>query len=99
MSTDTAVPAHSFSITDVADDEWLIHDRRYPFDDSRCVVAYVQAAPDQSSVTVAWIRATGLAWRFATVDDALAELARWEARSREPSGRPPFRIPSFPPRR
>lgn len=88
--------SHVFTVSRVGDHEWLINDPRHPMDDSRHVVAHVEAFPQHDVVHVTWVRAVSLPTRYIRIEDALEDLARWEsagARSTRPVQIPSFRPP------
>lgn len=58
---------------------WTIADRRYPPDDSRHVVAFVDGSP-HDHVEVTWFRECPLPLRFSTAEAALNALMSLDAR-------------------
>jgi hypothetical protein len=64
-----AAGATDLRLTQIGEHEWLIHDARYPREDPRCLVAFVN---DQAGdVDVIWLGAHAPVGPFASVDAVL----------------------------
>jgi hypothetical protein len=84
-----------FAVVKVGPSNWLIHDTRYESRDARRLVAFIEGSVGYEDVDVTWVRPVGLPTHYASVAQALAQLAAREAP--RPSRSRPIPIPSHPP--
>ncbi|WP_019179046.1 hypothetical protein [Microbacterium yannicii] len=87
--------ARQFTAVPIADTGWLIYDNRYPLDDSRHVVAHVEANEDFFDVT--WVRPLPLPKVYVRVEDALHDVERCTITGSARSSTRPVPIPHLPP--
>ena len=87
-----------YVLVELEDDGRLIHDTRFAENDSRRLVAFVEATPD-GHVDVTWLRSLPLRTRFRDAEAALAEIESWSALERSGGATPPVPIAHYAPRR
>jgi hypothetical protein len=79
----------------VSDTDWLIYDTAYPLDDSRHVVAHIEAKEDIYDVT--WLRQLRLPMAYFRLEDALHDIERRTATGTLQRSTRPIKIPHLPP--
>lgn len=84
-----------FTTAPVSDTSWLIYDTLYSRDDSRHVVARIEAAED--FYDVAWVRPLPLPTTYLRLEDALYDVERCTARGSVCDSTRPISIPHMPP--
>lgn len=85
-----------YAVVKVGPSNWLIHDTRYESRDARRLVAYIEGSVGYEDVDVTWVRPVGLPTHYASIAQAIAQLAAREMAAR-PSRARPIPIPSHPP--
>jgi hypothetical protein len=87
--------AARFRTVPVSDTGWLIYDTAYPLDDSRHVVAHIEAKQDIFDVT--WLRHLRLPTAYIQLKDALHDVEQRTATGTLQRSTRPFKIPHLPP--
>lgn len=86
---------NQFTAIRVTETDWIVQDSRFPIDDSRHVVGYIEATEHFFRVT--WVLPLPLPSEYLRVEDVIDDLARrQEARASGGSTRP-VPIPHLPP--
>lgn len=84
-----------FTAMRVTETDWIIQDTRFPIDDSRHVVAYVEATEHLFRVT--WVLPLPLPTEYLRVEDVLDDLARRQEAAATGGSTRPVPIPHLPP--
>lgn len=86
-------PDRRFTLIEVSATDWAIHDLQYPENDHRRVICTIFATAS-TEVEVLWRRDLPLPPRYASAEDALEAVRRFEDTSRATR---PIPIPHLPP--